>query len=74
MQTTEKKIIGFLINTKDHAAPKRHVLQHAQYRKDFVTVYQDLINRGLIVERGHGFRGSIRMVLLTYQPPNNTNG
>jgi hypothetical protein len=67
MKTTQQKITLFLISTESHVAPKRQVFQHAQYRKDFNQVYQSMLDSGLIEERGHGCRGSIKMVFITHK-------
>jgi hypothetical protein len=57
MITTQKKIILLLINTKDHAAPKRDILMRASYRKDFQQVYQSMLDLGIIAEHGEGSKG-----------------
>jgi hypothetical protein len=67
MISTQQKITNFLVNTKDHVSPKRAILQHVQYRKDFVAVYQAMLDAGIIEERGIGCRGCSKMVFITHK-------
>jgi hypothetical protein len=67
MKTTQQKILGFIINTRDHVSTRRDIRMRIRHRPDFAQAYQDLLAQGLIAERGEGCRGSVKMVFITHR-------